>query len=43
MDEFECAKTLLHKFKGDRYFFGLDVLSKAGQQAVGLGRRALLV
>jgi alcohol dehydrogenase len=43
MDEFECARTLLHKFKGDRYFFGLDVLSKAGKQAVGLGRRALLV
>lgn len=43
MDAFERARTRLHKFKGDSYLFGIDVLSKAGKQAAALGRRALLV
>jgi alcohol dehydrogenase class IV len=40
---FEQAQTLIQQFKGDRYVNGFGVLSKAGELAAPLGKRAALV
>jgi len=43
MKRFEKARELVQQFKGDVYTRGFGVLSAAGQVAVELGRRAMLV
>ena len=39
----ERARTLLHKFKGDTYVFGLGVLDKVGEEAAKLGKTAMVI
>ena len=43
MDNFNAARSLLHKFKGDAYIHGLGVLPQTGELAAQLGKRAALV
>ena len=43
MPMFEQAQALIQQFKGDRYLNGFGVLSKAGELAAPLGKRAALV
>ena len=43
MQEFTRAKDLIRSFKGDSYLGGHGVLSRVGELAAGLGRRAALV
>ena len=43
MHMFEQAQALIQQFKGDRYVNGFGVLSKAGELAAPLGKRAALV
>ena len=43
MQECENARTLIRRFKGDKYVFGFDVLPQAGAMAAGLGKRAAVV
>ena len=40
---FEKARVLLHRFKGDSYLFGTDVLARVGSAVGGRGRWAALV
>jgi alcohol dehydrogenase len=43
MSDFDKARKLLYEFKGDSYLYGMGVLSRVGQVADGLGRRAAIV
>lgn len=43
MHMFEQAQALIQQFKGDRYVNGFGVLSKVGELAAPLGKRAALV
>jgi len=43
MDLKQRAAKLLHDFKGDNYLFGLDVLDRVGEWAVGYGETALVI
>ncbi len=43
MPEFETARSLIRRFKGDAYQNGFHVLGEAGRIAAGLGHRAVLV
>ena len=43
MPGFEKARELLSGFKGERYLYGLKILSKTGGIVGNVGRRAALV
>jgi alcohol dehydrogenase len=43
MPKSEDARTLIRRFKGDKYVFGFDVLPQAGAMAAGLGKLAAVV
>lgn len=43
MQEFDQARTLLRRFKGDSYVNGFDVLPGVGRAAAAYGKRAVLV
>jgi alcohol dehydrogenase len=43
MQKFDKARELVQQFKGAQYLCGFDVLSKVGQVAAPLGKRAVLV
>ncbi len=43
MNDFERARSLLHRFKGESYAFGDGALARTGELTAPLGRRAVLV
>ncbi len=43
MSDFDKARQLLWEFKGDRYAFGAEVLTKTGEMASPLGKSAAVV
>jgi alcohol dehydrogenase len=43
MSDFDRARNLLTKFKGDTYLFGAGVLSRVGKVVASLGKRPVLV
>ncbi len=43
MGDFNKARALLRRFKGDGYLYGLDVLPRVGRVAAAQGTRAVLV
>jgi alcohol dehydrogenase len=43
MSDFAQARALLREFKGDRYLFGVSVLTQVGDITATLGKRAALV
>jgi alcohol dehydrogenase len=43
MQKSENARTLIRRFKGDKYVFGFGVLPQVGAMAAGLGKRAAVV
>ena len=43
MADFDEARALLRQFKGERYIHGMGVLTRVGEAAAGLGKRAALV
>jgi len=42
-DYFNKARELLHRFKGDSYLYGRGILSKAGEIALSIGKKAVLI